>query len=128
MTSPTHILNWHVGWWSILFAFITGAAFGIFFHRADWMGGYDSWRRRITRLGHIALAALGFLNVLYALSPWPVPGTREAGIASWGLVIGNLTMPLVCFLCAWKMSLRFLFFIPVLCLVAGVWNVLCGAR
>lgn len=82
MSGPTHILNWYAGWISILLAFITGAILGTFFYRREWMGGYDSFRRQITRLGHIALAALGTMNVVYSLSPWPTSGTREALIAS----------------------------------------------
>lgn len=32
MNAPTHILNWHFGWWLVLSAFVTGAAIGLFFH------------------------------------------------------------------------------------------------
>ena len=78
MNAPTHAINWLVGWWLVLAAFATGAAIGLFFHRPDFLGGYDAFRRRILRLGHIALAALGMLNVIYAISPWPVAGDENA--------------------------------------------------
>jgi hypothetical protein len=50
----------------VLLAFATGAGLGLFFHRDDFLGGYNSFRRRIVRLGHIALAALGMLNVIFS--------------------------------------------------------------
>ena len=78
MNAPFHVLNWHFGWWLVLGAFVTGAVIGLFFHRDDFLGGYDSFRRRIVRLGHIALAALGMMNVLYAVA---VAGRRHAGWA-----------------------------------------------
>ncbi len=52
---------------------------GLGFHREEFLGGYGSFRRRLLRLGHIALAALGSLNVLSGLSPVSVgPGGRTA--------------------------------------------------
>jgi hypothetical protein len=128
MTEPIHILNWYVGWVSVLLAFISGAVIGIFFYRREWLGGYDSFSRQMLRLGHIALAALGTLNVVYSLSPWPGVGTHQEVIACWGLIAGNALMPAVCWLSAWKHRLRFFFPLPVICLVAGVWNVLMGGR
>jgi hypothetical protein len=128
MTAPFHLLNWYAGWIGILLAFVSGAAIGMFFHDRGWLGGYDSFRRQMVRLGHIALAALGTMNVVYSLSPWPTPGTREATIAGWGLLLGGALMPGVCWLSAWRERFRHLFPLPVICLIAGVWNVLCGGR
>ena len=76
--TPGHLLNWYFGWGLILSAFVTGALLGLFFHRDDFWGGYSSYRRRIVRLGHIAQAALGMMNVLYGLSPRPADSTAEA--------------------------------------------------
>ena len=75
MNAPPHVLNWQFGWLLVLAAFATGAVMGLSFHREDFLGGYDSFRRRLVRLGHIALAALGMMNVLFALCP--VAGARE---------------------------------------------------
>jgi hypothetical protein len=100
-------LNWYGGWTLVLLAFVAGAMLGLFFHRDDFWGGYASWRRRMARLGHIALAALGIMNAVYALAP--VRG-NTAGAA---LLAGAIAMPAVCFLSAWKKPLRHLFFIPV---------------
>ena len=84
MNGPTHVLNWQFGWWLVLLAFVTGAGLGLFFHRDDFLGGYNSFRRRIVRLGHIALAALGMLNVIFSYSPWPLPATAM-GIFPWSV-------------------------------------------
>lgn len=114
------MLNWQVGWILILAAFISGAIIGLYFYRENFLGGYDSFRRRILRLGHIALAALGMMNVVYSLSPGASHDSREALIASLGFIIGGITMPGVCFLSAWKPGFRHLFFIPVTALITAV--------
>ena len=110
-----HALNFTAGWWLILAAFATGAGIGMGFHREDVLGGYGSFRRRLARLGHIALAALGGLNVLYGLAPVPA-----CAVPGWLLLAGGIAMPAACFLSAWKPVFRHLFFIPVVLLVSGV--------
>lgn len=126
--TPQHVLNWYAGWGLLLSAFVTGAVIGLFFHRDDFLGGYGSFSRRILRLGHIALAALGMINVIFSYSPWPVEGTRDALAASWGFVLGGVTMPAVCFLSAWRDGFRYLFFVPVTCLIAAAIATLLGAQ
>jgi hypothetical protein len=102
----------------ILAAFASGAAIGLFFHREGFLGGYGSFRRRILRLGHIALAALGMIIILFAVSvPADPPPQTEA--ASVCFMVGGLAMPAVCFLSAWRMGFRHLFFIPVTALIAA---------
>jgi hypothetical protein len=123
---PAHPFNWWWGWSMVLAAFVTGAALGLFFYRADFLGGYASFSRRMVRLGHIALAALGMMNVVYSLSPWPVTGTVASRTASMGFAIGGITMPAVCFLAGWKPLFRHAFSIPVTALVVAVLAVLCG--
>ena len=120
MIAPPHGLNWHFGWWLVLSAFVTGALLGLFFHRDTFLGGYDSFRRRLLRLGHIAQAALGMMKVLYGLSPWPVPASPQDQVAGWSFVVGGVSMPLVCFLTAWKQPFRHLFVVPVVALIVAV--------
>jgi hypothetical protein len=122
----SHVLNWQAGWALVLGAFLTGALMGLAFHRQDFLGGYGSFRRRLVRLGHIALAALGMLNVLFSLSPLPAPGTWQGRAASLGFVIGGVMMPLVCFLAAWREPFRHVFAIPVIALVLAVVFTLAG--
>jgi hypothetical protein len=114
------MINWYIGWAMILLAFVTGAVLGLFFHREDFLGGYTAFRRRIFRLGHIALAALGMINVLYGLTPMPAEPSWRADVASLGFIIGGASMPAVCFLSAWKPAFRHLFFIPVAALIIAV--------
>lgn len=115
-----HGFNFTAGWWLILAAFVSGAAIGLGFHREEFLGGYGSFRRRLVRLGHIALAALGMLNVVYGLSPVSMGGDLRGRLPGLLLAAGALAMPLVCFLSAWREPLRHLFFIPVILLMAAV--------
>jgi hypothetical protein len=127
MTSPYHPLNWYAGWGLILAAFVSGALLGLFFHRDDFWGGYSSFRRRIVRLGHIALAGLGLMNVLFSLSPWPEQSSWQAHWAGVGYVVGGLAMPAVCFLTGWNKCFRCLFVLPVTALILAVIWTLRGA-
>ena len=113
-------MNWYFGWGLILTAFLTGAILGLFFHRDNFLGGYASFRRRILRLGHIALAALGMINILYGLSPMALEPSLRTQAASLGFIVGGVTMPAVCFLTSWRVGFRHLFFIPVSALVIAV--------
>src|SRR5829696_461891 len=91
-----HPLNWVAGWSLVLAAFVSGAVLGIGWHREEFLGGYATFRRRVIRLGHIAFAALGLMNVIFSLSPLPAPGTAAARCASICFVAGGVFMPLVC--------------------------------
>src|SRR5438093_6545838 len=94
-----HPLNWYAGWTLILAAFLTGAGVGLFFHREDFWGGYTSFRRRLVRLGHIAFAALGALNVLFSIAT-PDEASASIHVASVLLLIGAISMSTICFLTA----------------------------
>ena len=122
-----HPANFVVGWSLVLAAFVSGAIIGLRFHREDFLGGYASLRRRILRLGHVALAALGLFNVVFSICPLPAPGTAIASIAGWGFIVGGITMPVVCFLTAWQARFRHLFCVPVLALLCSTASILIGA-
>ena len=126
MHAPVHPLNWYAGWSLVLGAFLTGALIGLAFHREDFLGGYGSFPRRLLRLGHIALAALGMMNVLFSLSPWPPPGSWTARAAAICFVAGGVAMPAACFLTAWREGFRHVFAVPVLALVLAVVFTLTG--
>ncbi len=115
-----HSLNFVAGWWLILLAFATGALIGLGFHKEEFLGGYDSFRRRLVRLGHIALAALGGLNVLFGISPVPAGATLVGAEPGPLLLAGAIAMPTVCFLSAWRKPFRLLFFVPVVLLISSV--------
>jgi hypothetical protein len=106
---------------------LSGAVLGLFFHREDWMGGYDSYRRRLTRLGHISFFGLGFLNLIFAATSGQLLLTgRYLTIASGALLVGAITMPVCCFLSAWRKPMRHLFPVPVVSVTAGILSILIG--
>lgn len=110
-------MNWYFGWGAILCAFVSGAVIGMFFYREDFLGGYTSFPRRMMRLGHIALAGLGIINILYSLSTPAADSSPQATVAAVGFIVGGVTMPAVCWLTAWRAGCRRLFFIPVAALI-----------
>ncbi len=121
------ILMLRVAWAGMLLGVISGAVIGLFFHREDWMGGYNSFRRRLTRLGHISFFGLGFVNFAFVLTLYvtEVRAPWEA-IAAAGFITGAAMMPAICFLSAWKKPFRALFFIPVSGVLTGVVATLAG--
>jgi hypothetical protein len=121
-----HGANWICGWCLTLAAFVSGAGIGLLFTRENFLGGYGAWPRRMVRLGHIALAALGLFNIVYGIAPLPRHGTWQAAGASWGLMLGGIAMPLICFLSAWRVQFRKLFFLPVTALIAATVFILIG--
>lgn len=115
------------GWLGMLAGVLSGALAGLFFYRDDWLGGYQSWRRRLTRLGHISFFGLGFLNLLFAATATQLLLSGSyLKVASAGLLIGAITMPICCFLSAWRKPLRRLFPIPVIAVTAGIVAILAG--
>jgi hypothetical protein len=120
-------VNLMAGWSSIAGGVISGAIIGLFFHRDDWMGGYGSFRRRMTRLGHISFFGMGFLNVLFAVSLVHLPASAAyARPASIAFVAAAVTMPVCCFLTAWRKPWRHLFPIPVTATLAAIGLLLTG--
>jgi len=116
------------GWVGIWLGFASGAVLGLFFRDEHWLGGYASWRRRLLRLGHIALIALGALNLLAAQSiprlDFDAPGR---GIAAGSFVLGGFLMPLACFLTAWRRGFYFAFIPAVALLLTGATVMLLAA-
>ncbi len=114
------LLNLYCGWLAILLCAVAGAIQGMFFYREDWLGGYNSWRRRMTRLGHISFFGIGFINMAYSFSLSHLQITCPNELVSWLLLVCLFSMPLVCYLSAFRMPFRHLFFIPVLSLMIGL--------
>lgn len=116
------MINELFGWAWITFGFVTGAVLGMFFHHEDWLGGYSSFPRRLLRLGHIAMVALGVLNVLFShTTPGIVLSPSTMTAASWGMIVGAVAMPTCCVLVAWRKGLHLVFAVPVVSLIcAGV--------
>jgi hypothetical protein len=120
-------LNLLAGWIGVLGGVASGALIGLFFHRDDWVGGYGSFRRRMLRLGHISFFGIGFLNFALALTFKSVAlPALHAQFASYAMIAGAVTMPLICFLTAWHKPFRHLFFIPVLSVLGSAIAVVAG--
>ena len=118
----THVVSIHLfaAWAGFVCGALSGAAIGLWFHKDDWLGGYSSYPRRLLRLGHISFFGLGLLNALFAVTVALVPFNElTARIASLGLLISAITMPLCCFASAWHKPLRVLFPIPVVSVLIG---------
>jgi len=113
------IINFYAAWIGIFLGFIAGAVLGLFFHKEDWLGGYSSWSRRMARLGHISFFGIALINLTYSLSVTVFNVKMTNVYTSYLFVAGAITMPVICFLAAYKKFFRHLFFIPVLCLIVG---------
>ena len=110
-------------WIGMACGVVSGAILGLFFHREDWMGGYGSYRRRMARLGHISFFGLAFVNIAFAATvAHGLLGPAWAGRAWPGFLTAACTMPLFCFLSAWRKPFRHAFFIPV---TGAAWGIAC---
>jgi hypothetical protein len=121
-------LNLVLAWVWIAVGVIYGFVLGLNFHRDDWLGGYAGLRRRLYRLAHIALFGLALINLAFYFTAQRLPHpSRSLDLASWGLALGAVTMPICCIVMAHRVQLRALFLIPVLSLLTGalltVWEV-----
>lgn len=109
------------GWTWILAGLLAGTVEGLYFHREDWLEGYASWSRRLTRLAHVAFVGTGLLNVAFALTVRALSLPTDS--LSWTsalLLGGTVAMPLVCLLASWRRPFRHLLALPVVLLLAGV--------
>ena len=124
--SDLHLL---IGWIAMLFGVMAGAVIGLYFHIEDWAGGYASFRRRMLRLAHISFFGLGFINILFGITLQSISiRSPYVNIASLGFTLGVITMPLCCYLTAWKPAFRHLFPVPVLSVTTGIIGLLMGWR
>ena len=113
-------LNLVLAWLWIVVGFGVGFFFGLHFHKERWLGGYASFQRRLYRLAHISFFGLGGVNFLFYLTTQSLThGSIAITIASWGFVLGAVSMPLCCFVLARQPRLRALFLIPVLSLITA---------
>lgn len=117
-------INAVTAWIGVLGGLLSGVLVGLGFADERFLGGYQSWRRRLVRLGHIAFFGTAALNfaLVFTLTHFGVTDNAESLVArttSMCLVVGAAAMPAVCFLAAWRKALRHLFPLPVLALVCG---------
>ena len=113
-------INLYGAWIGMLLGGGFGAVQGLFFHKEEWLGGYGSWKRRMTRLGHISFFGIAFINFAFVGTAFILGIEQEVFIPSVLFVIGAIGMPLICYLSAFKKFFRNFFFIPALSVIAGV--------
>lgn len=113
------------GWMWIVLGFLSGAVLGLWFHNEEWLGGYNSFRRRLLRLGHISFIGLGILNILFIYTVERLHIVSSSSVnsnietASCAFFVGAVTMPVCCALAAWKKSFHLFFAVPVTSLLIG---------
>jgi hypothetical protein len=112
-------VSFTAAWIGICLGCVAGAVQGLFFHREDWLGGYNSWPRRMMRLGHISLVALGLINLVFALTAMSLDIAASLAWPARLLLIGVITMPTLCYLSAFWKRFRHLFFIPALSVIGA---------
>jgi hypothetical protein len=119
---PTLLITF--AWLWFVLGIASGALLGLGFHRPDFAGGYDAWRRRLMRRGHIAFFGTGFLALAMGLTASSLSTIDAASPVfrglGWAMVGGAVAMPAVCFLSAWRKPWRGCFFLPVLLLGGAV--------
>ena len=119
--------NMLAGWIGMMCGLISGAAIGLFFHQADFAGGYGAFRRRLLRLGHVAFLGLGIINILFSVTlAGGILHLSHPRVASILLIAGAGLMPAICFLAAWRSPFRHVFVIPVVCVAITIVMVLKG--
>lgn len=113
-------LNLAFSWLWILAGFVSGMIMGMHFHKKDWKGGYDSFPRRLYRLGHIAFFGTAIINLLFVFSVSSIaPDSALVQYAGILFLLGAITMPLTCLAAAHRPNLRPFFAVPVISLITG---------
>ena len=105
-------INLYAAWIGFLLGALSGAIAGLFFDRETWLGGYVDWRRRMVRLGHISFFGIGLLNLGLFLTVETLSVQAGVRLPAYLMIVGAVTMPLVCYLSAFRKGFRHLFFIP----------------
>jgi hypothetical protein len=115
------MINEVFGWCSVQAGLVLGLYMGVRFQREAWLGGYDAFPRRMVRLAHVALAAIGILNIQFAQSaPRLHLSPTLAAAASVTLMAAAVLMPACCLWIARRRRHFEIFAAPVVCLAAGL--------
>ena len=113
-------MNLQFAWFGVVAGILSGVVLGMNLQREDWLGGYCSLKRRMYRLAHISLFGLAMLNFMFFLTV-DLLSLLGAGVmvASWGFLIGAVSMPVCCVVMAHFPRTLPLFAVPVVSLIAG---------
>lgn len=115
------MMNELFGWIFVLGGLVMGLVMGLKFQREDWLGGYSAFPRRMVRLAHVALVALGMLNIQYAQSATRLHlSPRLESVASLAFIAAALLMPACCLWMAARRRHFEIFAAPIVCLATGL--------
>ena len=115
------ISNELFGWISVLGGLVMGLVMGIKFQREEWLGGYGAFPRRMVRLAHVALVALGMINIQFAQSAARLHlGPQVESVASLAFIAAAVLMPACCLLLAARRKHFEIFAAPIVCLATGL--------
>jgi len=105
---------------SLLLGAVSGLVIGLWsfggpLPEPAWVGGYSELPRRLIRLGHIALFALGMINLMLARqhADFGLP-ERTTRLALAAMNIGNLLMPALLFVTVFLPAMKYLLAVPAL--------------
>jgi hypothetical protein len=80
----------------------------------------------MVRLGHVAFFGIGFLNLGFALTVGALRIETGVELPGYLLLLGAGTMPVVCYLAAFRDGFRHLFFVPagsvIVAIAAFLWR------
>jgi hypothetical protein len=109
------------GWLFVLGGLAMGLVMGVQFQREDWLGGYSAFPRRMVRLAHVALVALGMINILFAQSAARLHlSAQTEQIASLAFLAAAALMPACCLWMATRRCHFEIFAAPIVCLATGL--------
>ena len=115
------MINEICGWIFVLGGLVMGLVMGVKFQREDWLGGYSAFPRRMVRLAHVALVALGMINIQFAQSAARVHlSAGFAHAASFAFIAAAVLMPACCLWMAARRSHFEVFAAPIVCLATGL--------
>ncbi len=115
------MVNEIAGWLFVLGGLVMGLVMGLKFQREDWLGGYGAFPRRMVRLAHVALVALGMINIQFAQSAARLHlDSRLESVASTAFIAAAALMPACCLWLAARKRNFEIFAAPIVCLAAGL--------
>lgn len=94
----------------------------------NWLGGYSELPRRLLRLGHVALFALGMINLMLArqLAVLAVRD-RTKRLARASMNAGNVLMPALLFAAVFLPGIKYLLAVPALAVAFALAIAACAA-
>lgn len=115
-----------IAWSSILAGALSGLVMGLWsfdgpFPTPEWIGAYDSLARRLLRLAHVAMFALGVLHMLVARQIAAAPLRNDLDrLALFAMALGNIAMPIVLIAAALWQPFKYLTPIPALAITTAI--------